>query len=96
MEHVKIVCKIDYYEPYLPPRCRKLRYEHKEEDIKVSVPSVTSQEAPVAFRLSDYHHTVRIKQRYAVSARNSISVCVCRILSQVVAKLMLCQRNFPG
>jgi predicted Zn-ribbon and HTH transcriptional regulator len=57
MEHVKIVCKIDYYEPYLPPRCRKLRYEHKEEDIKLSVTSVTSQEAPVAFRLFDYHHT---------------------------------------
>ena len=56
MEHVKISVFINYYEPYIPPRCRKTRYVEKTEEVTFKVRSVTSQEAPVAFRLSDYDH----------------------------------------
>lgn len=56
MEDVKISITFYYYEPFIPPRCRKTRYIKKTEEVKFKVRSVTSQEAPVAFRLSDYHH----------------------------------------
>ena len=56
MEHVKISVTLSYYEPYIPPRCRKPRYVKKTEEAKFKVRSVTSQDAPVAFRLSDYSH----------------------------------------
>ena len=56
MEKYKFTCKIKYYHPYLPPRCRKYRYEEKEEEITLSVKSVASDEAPIAFKLSDYGH----------------------------------------
>lgn len=56
MKNFNVSCKIDYWNPYIPPRCRKTRYEEKEETIKVPVRSITSEEAPIAFRLSDYGH----------------------------------------
>lgn len=52
----EIKTKIEYYEPYLPPRCRKYRYEEKSEEITLTIPKVKVTEAPVAFTLSDYHH----------------------------------------
>ena len=56
MRYYPVFCNIDYFVPYIPPRCRKTRYEHKRETIRVSVRSVSSSDAPVAFRLSDYSH----------------------------------------
>lgn len=63
----KAMCKIWYYEPYLPPRCRKLRYEKREEVLPVGIPSVTAEDAPVAFRLSDFHYE-RMEQKPEVRA----------------------------
>jgi hypothetical protein len=63
----KVECKIWYYEPYLPKRCRKLRYEKREEVLPIGIPSVTSEEAPVAFRLSDYHYE-KMEQKTEVRA----------------------------
>lgn len=56
MKNYKLTVRIDYYEPYLPPRCRKYRYEWKNETIKVPIRTITSDEAPIAFKLSDYSH----------------------------------------
>lgn len=56
MEYVKISISFYYYESYIPKRCRKPRFNEKTKEVKLKVRSVTSQEAPVAFRLSDYHH----------------------------------------
>lgn len=61
MEHVKISVFLTYYEPYIPPRCRRTRYVKKTEEVTFKVRSVTNQEAPVAFRLSDFHHVFRNK-----------------------------------
>jgi len=56
MERIKIKITIDYYEQYIPPRCRKPRFREETGDIAVSVRSVSCDEAPIAFRLSDYSH----------------------------------------
>lgn len=57
MKSHKIQASFDYFVPYLPYRCRKYRHEHRNEDITLFIRSVTSDEAPIAFRLSDYSHT---------------------------------------
>ena len=47
-----------YYCAYIPSaRSQKFQFDEVEGEIKVSVPQVSKEEAPVAFRLSDYHHT---------------------------------------
>lgn len=56
MEHVKISISFYYYESYIPKRCHKPRFNKITEEVKLKVRSVTSQDAPVAFRLSDYSH----------------------------------------
>lgn len=58
MERIKIKIKTYYYEQYIPPRCRKPRFRKETGDIAVSVRSVSCDEAPIAFRLSDYSHKV--------------------------------------
>lgn len=57
MKTYKVNKVIDYYFSYIPKRCRKPRYEKKYEEVKIAVRMITADEAPVAFRLSDYHHT---------------------------------------
>lgn len=53
-----VIIKESYYAAYIPSaRSQKYAFDEVRGEIKVSVPSVTDQEAPVAFRLSDYHHT---------------------------------------
>ena len=53
-----VTIKENYYCAYIPSaRSQKYAFDEVEGEIKVSVPSVTADEAPVAFRLSDYHHT---------------------------------------
>lgn len=56
MKHHKITVEIRYLNPYLPPRCRKYRYEEKKEEIKLPIRMIASDEAPIAFKLSDYSH----------------------------------------
>lgn len=56
MKHCHIEFEINYLRPYIPPRCRKARYEEKKEKVKIGIRMISSDEAPVAFRLSDYHH----------------------------------------
>lgn len=52
-----VTIKEKYYCAYIPSaRSQKYAFDEVEGEIKVSVPSVTANEAPVAFRLSDYHH----------------------------------------
>lgn len=46
-----------YYCAYIPSaHSQKFAFDKVEGEIKVGVPSVSSSEAPVAFRLSDYSH----------------------------------------
>lgn len=54
MKHCHIEFEINYLRPYIPPRCRKARYEEKKEKVKIGIRMISSDEAPVAFRLSDY------------------------------------------
>lgn len=56
MNTIQIKLNVEYYLPYIPQRCRKVRYERVSEDIAFKVKSVTSEEAPIAFILSDYSH----------------------------------------
>lgn len=56
MKQETIKLNVMYYLPYIPQRCRKTRYEECREDIPFKVKSITSEEAPIAFVLSDYHH----------------------------------------
>jgi len=52
-----VTIKEKYYCAYIPSaRSQKYAFDEVEGEIKVSVPSVTAEEAPVAFRLSDYSH----------------------------------------
>jgi len=52
-----VTIKEKYYCAYIPSaRSQKYAFDEVEGEIKVSVPSVTADEAPVAFRLSDYSH----------------------------------------
>ena len=53
-----VTIKEKYYCAYIPSaRSQKYAFDEVEGEFKVSIPSVTSDEAPVAFRLSDYSHT---------------------------------------
>lgn len=45
---MKLSFELDYWEPYLPPRCRKLRSRKQTGTFSVEIPEVTSEEAPVA------------------------------------------------
>lgn len=56
MNTIPIKLNVEYYLPYVPQRCRKVRYERVSEDIAFKVKSVTSEEAPIAFILSDFSH----------------------------------------
>ncbi len=57
MKKYIVIVNAEYYRAYIPSaRSQKFEFEEVKGDIKVSVPSVTSQEAPIAFRLSDYSH----------------------------------------
>ena len=52
-----VTIKEKYYAAYIPSaRSQKYAFDEVEGEFKVSIPSVTSDEAPVAFRLSDYSH----------------------------------------
>ena len=52
-----VTIKKKYYCAYIPSaRSQKYAFDEVEGEIKVSVQSVSGDEAPVAFRLSDYHH----------------------------------------
>lgn len=57
-----IKLNIGYYLPYIPKKCRKIRYEKCHEDIILGVRNVSSDDAPIAFILSDYHHVSEGKQ----------------------------------
>lgn len=57
MRQLTMKFNVRYYLPYIPKRCRKTRYEEVSADIAFKIKSVTSKEAPIAFRLSDYHNT---------------------------------------
>ena len=55
-KHIVIVNE-RYYCAYIPSaRSQKYAFDEVQGDIKVAIPSVSSQEAPVAFILSDYSH----------------------------------------
>lgn len=56
MKELKIKFNVEYYLPYIPKRCRKVRYEKVSEDIEFKIKSVSSVEAPIAFVLSDFSH----------------------------------------
>lgn len=56
MKELKIKFNVEYYLPYIPKRCRKVRYEEVSEDITFKVKSITSEEAPIVFVLSDFHY----------------------------------------
>ena len=52
-----VTIKEKYYAAYIPSaRSQKYAFDEVEGEFKVSIPSVTADEAPVAFRLSDYSH----------------------------------------
>ena len=54
--HIVIV-KEKYYCAYIPSaRSQKYAFDEVEGEIKVSIQSVSGDEAPVAFRLRDYSH----------------------------------------
>ncbi len=57
MEKYIVTIKETYYCAYVPSaHSQKFAFDKVEGSIKVSAPSVTSDEAPVAFRLNDYSH----------------------------------------
>lgn len=48
--------QVNYYRAYIPSaRSQKYAFDRIEDHIKVAVPSVTGQEAPVAIRLHDFN-----------------------------------------
>lgn len=52
-----VTIKEKYYCAYIPSaRSQKYAFDEVRGEIKVSIPSVTADETPVAFRLSDYSH----------------------------------------
>lgn len=52
-----VTIKESYYAAYIPSaRSQKYAFDEVEGEFKVNVVSLTADEAPVAFRLSDYHH----------------------------------------
>ena len=53
-----VIVRVNYYCAYIPSaRSQKFQFDEVAGEIKVSVPQVSKEGAPVAFRLSDYHHT---------------------------------------
>ena len=57
-----VTIKENYYCAYIPSaRSQKYAFDEVEGEIKVSIQSVSGDEAPVAFRLSDYSHTEKGK-----------------------------------
>lgn len=57
MEKQVITINERYYCAYIPSaRSQKFEFDEVTGPIKVTIPSLTSEEAPVAFRLSDYSH----------------------------------------
>lgn len=57
MEKQVITINERYYCAYIPSaRSQKYAFDEVTGPIKVTIPSLTSEEAPVAFRLSDYSH----------------------------------------
>lgn len=56
MKYRKYPINIEYWEEYIPPRCRKPRYRRTKKIFNAKVREVTKEEAPVAFVLSDYCH----------------------------------------
>lgn len=57
-----IKLNVGYYLPYIPKKCRNVRYEKCHEDITFKVRNVSSGDAPIAFVLSDYDHVSEGKQ----------------------------------
>lgn len=51
---MKIEFRMKYREWKVPPRCRKPRHEDKECIVKLSIPEITSDKAPVAFIVSEH------------------------------------------
>lgn len=53
-----VIIRESYYAAYIPSaRSQKFSFDEVEGEFKVNVVSLTTDEAPVAFRLSDYSHT---------------------------------------
>lgn len=53
-----IIKDVRYYCAYIPSaRSQKYSFDEVTGNISLSIPSVSSDEAPVAFRLTDYSHT---------------------------------------
>lgn len=50
---MKIKISYKYEMPYIPPRCRKVRYREEIADCVLNVPIVFPDDAPIAFRHSD-------------------------------------------
>ena len=69
MKYVILPTDIRYWEAYLPtPRHRKLRYREASKTINLRVRSVTSEEAPVAFRCHDYRHVKECREEVRLFA----------------------------
>ena len=50
---MKIKISYKYEKPYIPPRCRKVRYQEETTDCVLNIPVVTPDKAPIAFRHED-------------------------------------------
>lgn len=62
MKKYKFSLTLKYLEKYIPPRCRKPRTREATMILPLAVPSVTYNEAPVAFFLKDYESRTNGKQ----------------------------------
>jgi len=59
---IYIAISVNYYCAYIPSaRSQKYSFDEVKGDIKVGIQSVTAEEAPVAFLLSDYSHQEKDK-----------------------------------
>lgn len=56
MNYYKTTYTTHYYLCQIPPRCRKPRLTEMYGNFQVKVPSITTKDAPLAFRLSDFGH----------------------------------------
>ena len=52
-KNMKIKISYKYEMPYIPPRCRKVRYREEIADCVLNIPVVTPDDAPIAFRHGD-------------------------------------------
>ena len=64
MEYIKFPANYEYRESYIPPRCRKPRERVIHGDCEVEVPSITADEAPIAFTHSYCFFPRRVTYRY--------------------------------